>query len=89
MLDDWDNLRVCEVCRDRECVAPATKCDSCLTQEMIDDDRINDTEYSMKNYVCMSCLKEYDYEPEYCHECGAEVWTREEVEAWQGVDDDE
>lgn len=36
-LTDWDNIRVCVVCHDRECVAPATKCGSCLMQEMIDE----------------------------------------------------
>ena len=36
-LADWDNIRVCVVCHDRECVAPATKCGSCLMQEMIDE----------------------------------------------------
>lgn len=36
--NDWDNIRVCTVCGDRECVAPATKCHACRTQEMIDND---------------------------------------------------
>lgn len=38
VLSDWDNIRVCEVCGDRECVAPATKCHACRIQEMIDND---------------------------------------------------
>ncbi len=36
--DEGNGLRVCEVCGDYECVAPATKCHRCLTQEMIDKD---------------------------------------------------
>lgn len=35
-IEDWDNLRVCSVCHQYECVAPETKCWRCLEQEMID-----------------------------------------------------
>lgn len=34
----YDGLRVCEVCGDRECIAPATKCTQCRIQELIDNE---------------------------------------------------
>lgn len=34
--DEGDKLRVCKVCKQYECVAPATKCWRCREQEMID-----------------------------------------------------
>lgn len=34
--DEGDGLRVCEVCKQYECVAPATKCWRCKEQDVID-----------------------------------------------------
>lgn len=36
-LDNWDNLCLCETCKQYECVAPATKCWRCREQEIIDE----------------------------------------------------
>lgn len=43
-------------------------------------------------YICWGCGKEYKRKsPTYpiCNECGGEIWTREELEGWQGVEDDD
>lgn len=36
-VEGWDNLRLCEICKQYECVAPATKCWRCREQEIIDE----------------------------------------------------
>jgi hypothetical protein len=41
------------------------------------------------NFICFGCGKEYYHDDEVCCECGAEIWSRDELEGWQGVEDDE
>ncbi len=89
--DSLDDLRLCGVCGAYECIAPATVCWRCREQEMIDAepwlDELPNTNH--KDFVCSACNAEYDADDDYCKECGAEIWTWEELEIWQGVEDDE
>ena len=84
MFDASDNLRLCKNCASYETTNPDGICWHCKEQDMIDD-----AIPPMKDFVCWGCGKEYYVDEEFCPECGGEIWTREELEGYQGVEDNE
>lgn len=72
-MSDWDNLRLCSVCGDRETTSDI--CWSCRLQEQIDN----------SDYVPTNCPKCKSFEVVFDFHDNCEFWTCEKCDhVWQG-----